>query len=527
MSLIGLQLTESYWKSIEIQPSDIEFIYAYLLENETPLPSLQLAEALVSERLRTEKEKLEQKQKEKGDIFHPKLNYTIGDKIQFPALRWAHGTVNDVRDGKNPQYPDLKVITVEFKNGKNRQFAANIDDHILNEVVTESDSFGKDDIQKIINDYGQEITEKLEDQLEKNRDLVRIGADWFPKSLLIEFNVGHLNLAEAVLDMHSGGPLGVDILLEQIDLSTDDPNELVEFSFNYALQDDARFDEVGPSGAVQWFLNRLEPKYVRERPIELAYDPIDYDRSVLDEDMLRAEQNIDDEFVILNPGLSRKVSPKEVSIILNYPHWRMGSIPLTPYTKSFFPTALESPRIKFKLIDPNGEEISAWVVRPFNYVYGLKDWYEEMELMPGSIITLKPGKERGEVLVQPQKKRSNREWIRTLLIGADGGVVFAMLKQTITADFNERMAVAIPSTEVLDELWKKRANNPMPIKKVVVSVMKELAKLNSQGHVHAVELYAALNCIKRCPPGHVFSILASEPEFSAVGDLYFRLNENS
>jgi hypothetical protein len=179
------------------------------------------------------------------------------------------------------------------------------------------------------------------------------------------------------------------------------------------------------------------------------------------------------------------------------------------------------------MIDTRGQEISAWVVRPFNYVYGLRDWYDEMDLMPGSIIKIKPGKEPGEVLIQPEKKRSNREWIRTLLIGTDGGVVFAMLKQTISADFNERMAIAVPSTDALDELWKKRANNPRPLKNDILNIMRELAKLNPQGHVHSVELYAGVNCIRRCPPGLVFSILTSNPEFTAVGDLYYRLSEHS
>jgi hypothetical protein len=113
------------------------------------------------------------------------------------------------------------------------------------------------------------------------------------------------------------------------------------------------------------------------------------------------------------------------------------------------------------------------------------------------------------------------------LIGADGGVVFAMLKQTITADFNERMAIAVPSTEVLDELWEKRASNPHPLKKVMVTTMRELAKLNPQGHVHSNELYAAVNCIQRFSPEAIFSTLASDPAFTAVGDLYFRLSENS
>ncbi len=147
--------------------------------------------------------------------------------------------------------------------------------------------------------------------------------------------------------------------------------------------------------------------------------------------------------------------------------------------------------------------------------------------MPGSIIHIKPGKQLGEVLIQPEPKRTNREWIRTLLIGADGGIVYALLKQNIEANFNERMAIAIPSTEVLDELWQKRAENQRPIKQVMMSTMQELAKMNPQGQVHAIELYAAMNCIYRCPPGLVFSLLAQNPEFAAIGDLYYRLSENS
>jgi hypothetical protein len=183
--------------------------------------------------------------------------------------------------------------------------------------------------------------------------------------------------------------------------------------------------------------------------------------------------------------------------------------------------------VKFKLIDPEKNEISAWVVRPYDYIFGLREWYEEHELMPGSIINIRRGKNPGEVLIEPKKKRSNREWLRTLLIGADGGVVYALLKQTITADFNERMAIAVPSVDALDELWKKRANNPMPFKTVLTNTLKELAKLNPQGQVHAVELYSAINCIRRCPPEAVFSTLLSNPEFTAVGDLYFRLSNGA
>jgi plastocyanin len=527
MVFADFQINQSYWESFTITQADIEFLYAYLLDKEKPLPSNELADALIQERIRSEKEQLQKKQQENGEIYQPKEVYAVGDKVQFPAMDWINGTVTAVREGNNPEHLQMKVITVELSDGKTRQFAAGLENHILNTTTLFGDESESDHSTEIVDLYSDLVTQKLEHALLDSKDLIRIGAVWFAKSLLIEFNVGHLNLAEALLDMHNGGPLPVSTLLEQIDIETDDPQDLIKFSLNYALQEDPRFDEVGPTGEIQWFLNRLEPQPVREIPIELSFTPIEYDRSDLDDDMLRAEQQLDDELTDYQLEDKKKVTAKEVAVVLNYPHWRIGSIPLTPSTRSVFPTALETPRVKFKMIDTRGQEISAWVVRPFNYVYGLRDWYDEMDLMPGSIIKIKPGKEPGEVLIQPEKKRSNREWIRTLLIGTDGGVVFAMLKQTISADFNERMAIAVPSTDALDELWKKRVNNPRPLKNDILNVMRELAKLNPQGHVHSVELYAGVNCIRRCPPGLVFSILTSNPEFTAVGDLYYRLSEHS
>ena len=527
MAFVNIELSDSYWQALEIKQQDIEFLYGFLLEKETPLPSSDLAAALIAERIRIEKKNLKEKQQKIGDIYLPEKTYAVGDKLQFPAMNWISGEVTAVREGSNPELEGLAVLTVALEDGESKQFASNLADHKLNKVAAGDEETDGASPQAVVEAFGEEITAKLDVMLDENKDLVRIGGNWFPKSLLIGFNVGHLNLAEAVLDMYGGGPLPVEDLLEQIDIETDDPPELVQFSMNYALQEDPRFDEVGPRGIVKWFLNRLEPDYVREKPIQLSYTPVDYDRSVLTDDMLVAEQNIDDELTAPDPEFMRRDTGKEVTVTLNYPHWRMGTLPLTAYTRPFFPTAIDTPRVKFTLIDDENEEISAWVVRPNNYIYGLREWYEAKELIPGSIIHIKPGTQPGEVLIKPEKKRSNREWMRTLLIGTDGGIVFAMLKQNITANFNERMAIAIPSTEVLDELWKKRVNNQKPIKKVMIETMQELAKLNPMGQVHAVELYAAMNCVYRCPPGAVFSLLASSPEFAPVGDLYFRLNNQS
>lgn len=69
---------------------------------------------------------------------------------------------------------------------------------------------------------------------------------------------------------------------------------------NYALQDDDRFDEVGPAEQVLWCLRRLEPDYVREVPSWLQYVEIEHDRLDLSDAMLISKSNW------MTTGLRRK-----------------------------------------------------------------------------------------------------------------------------------------------------------------------------------------------------------------------------
>jgi hypothetical protein len=194
--------------------------------------------------------------------------------------------------------------------------------------------------------------------------------------------------------------------------------------------------------------------------------------------------------------------------------------------RQLFPTAYEAPRIRFTLVDSQtSERIPAWVVRPKRYVYGLSEWYRKHNLVPGSIIRVQRSKIPGEVIIQAETHRPVREWVRTVLIGSDGGVVYAMLKQTIHSNFDERMTIAIPDVEAVDQVWAQMNKERPSIEKVVVNTVRELAKLNPQGHVHASELYAALNVVRRCPPGPILALLASRPWFTHVGDLHFRFND--
>jgi hypothetical protein len=294
---------------------------------------------------------------------------------------------------------------------------------------------------------------------------------------------------------------------------------------NLALQEDGRFDEVGPAGEVLWCLRRLEPENVREVPVFLRYTPIEHDRSKLTNEILRLEAQLDDEFSEAGEGSREEVT--DVTISLIYPHWRAGTLPITNRVRSLFPTAYESPRVRFTLVDgKSGDRIPAWVVRPQRYVSGLRDWYESLELMPGSLVRIRRGQKPGEAIIDAKTHRTTKDWVRTVIVGADGGVVFALLKQTVTAEFNDRMAFALPALDAADQLWEAAVQKKRPFDKLVIGVMRELTKLNPQGHVHAQELYAAVNILRRVPFAPLMVLLVSRPEdFVHVGDLHYRLGE--
>jgi hypothetical protein len=229
---------------------------------------------------------------------------------------------------------------------------------------------------------------------------------------------------------------------------------------------------------------------------------------------------LDDE--LSEPDVVDRKDVKEVSISLIYPHLRAGTLPLSERTRSLFPTAYESPRVRFTLVDArSGIKMPAWVVREHGYVFGLREWYKSHGLIPGSLVSVRRGQRPGEVIVEAKTQRASKDWIRTLIVAADGGLVFAMLKQPITAEFNDRMAMYVPDFHALDPIWERKR----PFDELVVSVMREVTKVNPQGHVHAQELYAAVNLVRRVPPAPLFALLASQPRFVHVGDMHYRLEE--
>ncbi|MBN2147613.1 MAG: hypothetical protein JW726_09500 [Anaerolineales bacterium] len=524
MSLATLALREDYWETFELGNEDVEFLYNHLLETELPLTSQELLSALVKERILREKRAIERQRSSGGVLYLPKETYKLDQQLVFPGLNWKKGKVAAIRPGQNPDLGQFQVIQVQFAEGDMHEFASGLSEHKLNNPPDLAEEDAGLDFSAVISDYGLDLLDQLESDLHKRPDFVRIAGKWFPRALLVDINAGHLNLAEAILDMAGGGPLHTAELLEQVGLSTEVNSKLVEFSLDLALQEDPRFDEVGPAGEVLWFLNRLEPEEVLQVPYHLRYSEIEYDPAILNEEMQNLERKLDDE---LSPQTSRMAIIEQAQVQLIYPHWRAGTLPLSNRIRHIFPTAYEAPRIRFMLIDSESDEkFPAWVVLNHRYVLGLKEWYTSHNLLPGSLINIQKSKNPGEVIIHCDTQRSVREWVRTVLVGSDGGVVFAMLKQMVSASFNERMTIAVPDIEAMDQVWKQMHKERIPFERIVVNTVRELAKLNPQSHVHASELYAAINIIRRCPPGPILALLASRPWFVHVGDLHFRFEES-
>ncbi len=513
-------ISTDYWTDLQITRQDVEYLHNHLFELETPLTTRELVSVFIEERIRMERLATQQLRQAGGKTYLPRESYQVGDDLIFPALNWKHGIVTAVRPGTNPELGSFDVLTVDMGNGAERLFASNLANHVLNDEPDSVEEEGYD-AEEILRTQGSALERKIESAFQTDDELVRIAGRWFPRALLVDVNVGHLNLAEAVLDMAGGEPMPTAALLKDVALPEGVNPKLAEFSLNLALQEDGRFDEVGPAGEVLWYLRRLEPEEVREAPLYLRYSPIEYDHAALTSEMLNLEAQLDDELSEFEAATNEGV--REVTVSLIFPHLRSGTLPLSARVRSLFPTAYESPRVRFTLVDgKTKQKMPGWVVREHGYVFGLREWYKANDLMPGSLVRIQRGEKPGEVIIEAKAYRT-KDWVRTVIIGADGGMVFAMLKQSISVEFNDRMTFAIPSLDAVDQLWlqdKKR-----PFEKLVAEMIREMSKLTPQGHVHAQELYSAVNIVRRVPPAPLFALLSSKPEFTHVGDLHFRLNE--
>lgn len=519
--------TEVYWTDFTVTDEDLDLIFNLLLEREAPLTTLEMAASLVEKRLSILEEEARLAKEDDTQDYLPAGKYEKNQVLRFPAFSNAIGKVVAIRAGENPDQGSFDVIQVDFQeDGRRVEFAAGLEKHVLNELPDPEEL--KTDFDRpefILKNYGESIAIKLDERLESNDDILRIAGRWFPKPLLADIHEGHLNLAEAVLDVAEGGPLPTSALLEHVELPSDLDPLLAEFSLDYALQENERFDEVGPAGQVQWFLKKLEPPEVLFTPPRLEAGQFMVDRSRLTEDLIKLEQQLDDELSELDPPSQ---VPEEVTFPILFPHWRVGALPLSSRLQGLFPTAYVTPRIRFILVDGHsGDKFPGWVVRSEKYVFGLEDWYQRYEVSAGSIIKVRRGEEPGEVIVEAEDRRKRNDWVRTVVIHESERIGFTMLKRPMGTSYDDLMIVSLVDPVVLDEVWLRGNQRQMPLDQLVAFVFRELAKLNPQTAVHAKVLYSGVNVLRRVPPGPLFAELVNQAYYEHVGDLYWRFDDSA
>ena len=215
--------TAAFWRDqFEITSDDLDFLYTLLLDAQSPKTTDLLATDLIQEYIRREDAKIES-ELSKGAVYLPKDHYESGQTLVFPALDFAVGEVVSVRAGQNPEHGDFEVIRVEFADSDlQREFAAGLQTaHRLNQsngdmLLSDEASLSAQEIYAL---YQAEIDESLLYALEEGErsdEFVEVDGSWLLADMLAEVHIGHLNIAEAMIEMQAE-PLSTDQMLSEVE----------------------------------------------------------------------------------------------------------------------------------------------------------------------------------------------------------------------------------------------------------------------------------------------------------------------
>lgn len=518
--------TAEYWQAFTLTPEDLEFLHTTLLDAGQPLTSTELAQALVTERCRREESEL-RAELTRGVFYQPKKHYAVDDKVIFPALDFRLGQVITVRPGENPEYGDFEVITVDFgPDRRQRSFAAGLAaPHKLNADVP--DLLASADLaspERLLDGVAAGVSATLEQALAAQPDFAGFENRWLMKDLLAEIHIGHLNLAEAAIEMNSTA-VDTQTLLHDLDLPTDISEETLAFSLNSALAADGRFDQVGVGEERRWYLCRLEPPEALTIPEPLRYQTVEYDFAALPPDLRQLAFELDDEWSEnLVGSVAARAAAQSATAMLIYPHLAAGTLPLNRRARPFFPKG-HGTRTMVTLIDGRwGNRFSAWVNHEGRYIAGLRPWFEKHKLTAGTYIVLERRDDSGEIVVDFRPKRMRREWTRWAQV-ADERLDIQLRKQEIACEYDEQMVIG--GDEKIEDLRGLRESayyRQMSLRNLVFEIFTDLAGLSQQGSVHAKTIYSALNVVRRLPPEPIFAALAADERLEKYGDGSFRLS---
>jgi hypothetical protein len=516
--------TADYWQNFILTSADSDFLHNLILDAERPLSNRELALALVGERCRREEAQL-RAELGRGVMYQPKKHFQVGDKIIFPAFDFRLGEVIAVQPGQNPEHGQFEIITVDFgPDRRQRNFAAGLAaPHKLN--VDMPDLLQAADLaspEKLLATVTSGVPAALAAALADQPAFARFEDRWLLRDLLAEVHVGHLNIAEALIEMR-GAAVDTAALLAELDLPTDIKRDVLAFSLQSALAADARFDQVGPGETRRWFLRRLEPAEALEVPMPLRCTPIPFSREALPVELRQLEWELDDEWT--DEVRAEPTGPRSkihsTTLLLTFPHLISGTLPLNKHSRPFFPRGYGQ-RTAVMFIDGRwGQRFTGWVVHAGRYVAGLRPWFEQHKLPAGALITLERRNDSGEIVVDYRPKRMRREWMRRGLTTDGSELKIELRKQEVSCEYDEQIIIGADKPEDLLALRVLPAYAEAPLADLVYRIFVDLAGLS--GTVHAKTVYSAINLVRRCPPGPIFAVLATDLRYQSAGDCNYRL----
>lgn len=518
--------TAAFWRDqFEVSVNDLDFLYNLLLDTQSSKHLDDLATTLIHEYMRRENAQIET-ELAKGTVYLPKGQYKIGQTLVFPALEFATGEVTDIRAGQNPEHGKFDVIKVRFPSGT-REFASGLQtSHRLNQtngnqLLNDAAQLSADEIYAL---YQDEIDESILYALEegdRHAEFVEVDGVWLLADMLAEIHEGHLNIAEALIDVHAG-PQTTEQLLNELDLDANVSKTMQHISLEHALAHDDRFDKVQSEGKVAWFLRRMEPAEVNKIPTALRPTHMRYNRAILSVELLQTEWELDDEWGESTLSSELPTVVPNTSFTLIYPHRRYGTIPLNGRTRSFFPGGQDG-KATVTLVDGRwGTKYTGWVVHEGRFVSGLDKWMDDHLLPVGAQITLERTPIANEIVVDFRARRPKREWARIATPSPEmDRLTFEMNKIQVACEYDEAMIVADQDADAIDALREALAG--VEIADLVDQIVPELTKLNPQGTTHAKSVYSAVNIVRRVAPGAIFYTLLNNRRFRDVGGGLFAL----
>jgi hypothetical protein len=520
--------TAEYWRNFALTADDVEHLRGLLLDGVGPLTTQELATALVTERCRREEAEL-RSELAQGTLYQPKKSFRAGESVIFPALDFRVGKVLSIRPGQNPEYGAFEVITVDFgPERRQRSFAAGLTaSHRLNADMP--DLFASSDLaspQRLLSSVASHLPAALATQLSEQEGFATFEDRWLLRDLLADVHVGHLNIAEAMIEMRQA-PVSSEVLLKEMDLPSEIGPETALFSLQSALAADGRFDQVGWDESRRWYLRRLEPVEAQEIPEALRISPgwSVGDRGALSSELRQIEWELDDEWSEETPAepSGARASVPMSTLLLTYPHVTSGTLPLNSRSSALFPHG-HADRTMITLIDGRwGQRFPGWVVRSGRYIAGLRSWFEKHKLLAGAFVVLERRDDSGEIVVDFRPRRMRREWTRWAQVVEGDRLDIQLRKQEVACEYDELVIIGDDRPTDLLKLRHASGYAHASLADLVHQIFADLAGLSQQGTVHAKTLYSTVNLLRRCPPGPIFQVLTTDVRFQSAGDGYYRL----